>query len=115
MSSLNHALLGMFLIGFVAVGSNTAPAYAGPCSDEIVRLQTLMRGNDSNPNIGPTAQQSVAAQMHRQPTADSVARAKTKADAKVEDALKRARLLDVRGKEDDCMKAVEEAKALLGL
>src|ERR1700761_8907132 len=96
------------LIGsFFALGASLAPAYAGPCGDEIVRLETLMRGNNANPDIGPTAKQSIGAQLEHQPTIQSVDAAETKAKKNVDDVLKRARVLNAEGKEGECMDAVQ--------
>jgi hypothetical protein len=110
-ASLAACLLG----GTIIVAGAVAPAIAGPCGEEIARIEPLARGGDSAPNVGPTSRQSVGAQLHHQPTRQSVEQAEKRANTKVLDVLDRAKALDREGKEEDCMKTVQEAKDLLGL
>ena len=97
------------------LGSGTILARAGPCGEEIERLETVSRGSASNPDIGPTARQTLGAQLHYEPTPDSVARAEQGAEARVDAVLARARAFDQEGSHSECMSAVEEAKLLLDL
>ena len=43
-------------------------AHAGPCTDEIARFEQEARQAARNPDAGPTAMQTLGAQLHRQPT-----------------------------------------------
>jgi hypothetical protein len=92
-----------------------AAAHAGPCSDEIASLQTAARQLVHNPAAGPSAPQSIGAQLGRQPTPESVRRAQGEAQSRLAAALARAGALDAEGKQAQCMQAATEAKRLLGL
>jgi|RhiMetdeSRZDD1v2_1073273.scaffolds.fasta_scaffold03493_2 hypothetical protein len=105
------ALLGLF-VG-VCVGMNVASAQAGPCSSEIARIESALRQPGSG--IGPTLDQTIGAQLDRQPTPDSVKRAETRADARLKAALARARALDAKGDRAGCSKAVERIRLLIGM
>jgi hypothetical protein len=48
-------------------------ASAGPCAEEIARVQEIASRSATNPTTGPTAPQSQSAQLRRQPTPNSVA------------------------------------------
>jgi hypothetical protein len=92
-----------------------ASAFAGPCSDEIAKLQKVADETQVHRFVGPTESQSVGAQLHHQPTPESIAVAENMASGRVDAVLKRAKTLDDAGKEADCMTSVGEAKLLLGL
>lgn len=85
---------------------------AGPCSSEIAKIEGVMR--DPGSGIGPTNPQSLAAQLHHQPTPSSVARAEKRADARYIEAMARARALDAEGN-PRCMGVVTEIKDLIGM
>ncbi|MFZ3326151.1 MAG: hypothetical protein WA231_09770 [Methylocella sp.] len=87
-------------------------AHAGPCSKEIAKIEDVMR--DPGPNIGPTNPQSIGAQLDRQPTPSSVARAEKRADSRYTEAMARARALDAEG-DPHCMSVVSEVKDLIGM
>jgi hypothetical protein len=101
------------LIACAALGLTVASVHAGPCSDEIVRLEQAARR--TSPAAGPTAPQSLDAQLSRQPTPDTVRRAQEQAQSRFADVLARAKTLDADGKHEECLKAAAEAKLLLGL
>ncbi len=90
-------------------------AYAGPCTEEIAKLQKV--ADDTRPHgfTGPTADQSIGAQLHHQPTPESIAVAENMASGKVDAVLASAKKSDEEGKEADCMSAVEKAKLLLNV
>ena len=90
-------------------------ANAGPCTDAITRLESQLRQAEQNPATGPTASQSVGAQLSRQPTAESVKRAREQAQANFASSLDRAKALDAEGKTAECMQAVETARLKLEL
>jgi hypothetical protein len=103
------ALIVTALIGFQQM------AYAGQCGEEIAELEKLARTSKSHPTVGPTERQTTGAQLHRQPTPESVAAAKEKAWAKVDAVLERAKTFDAEGKEAECRASAGEAKQLLGI
>lgn len=69
MQNYRLALLSAVTLALSASGSQ-----AGPCPE-------IAQGSAARPDLGFTAHQSVAAQMHRQPTAASVAAAQKEAAA----------------------------------
>jgi hypothetical protein len=98
------------------------PCQAGPCSTDVERIQVRI---DTKLNAiaaaGPAADQSTAAQMHRQPTPGSIAQAEQKlgelspdAIAKVKDAMTRARGADAAGDAAGCQRALDEVEREIG-
>ena len=87
-------------------------AQAGPCTADIEKIEKVL--NEPNSPFGPTARQSVGAQLGRQPTPASMARAEQKARSHYEAALKRAQALDNQNN-PACKKAVKKLKALVGM
>ncbi len=106
-SALAAVTCGLMLAANVAAG-------AGPCTADIGRLQTQIAAA-ANPVAGPTATQSVGAQLHHQPTPGDVQSARTKADAGADTALDRARKADAQGDAAACQAALRQAKLLYGL
>jgi len=103
------------LLACAAVGLTVSSAHAGPCADEIAQLREAAGRSASNPTTGPTAPQSVGAQLGRQPTPESVKRAREEAQARFAVVLARAEALDAEGKHAECMQAVADAKRVLEL
>jgi len=93
-------------------GLAAASAQAGPCSSEIAKIEQAV--NQPNSQFTPSARQSVAAQMSRQPTPESVARAEQKADTRYVEVLNKAKALDAANN-PDCKKEVDEVKLLVGM
>jgi hypothetical protein len=94
-------------IGLAAAQSlNATSAQAGPCSNEIARIESALRRPAAD--IGPTGHQTIGAQLHQQPTPGSVERAEEGADSRLHAALARARTFDVQDDGTECLKAVEE-------
>jgi hypothetical protein len=104
-----------FPIVAIGISLSIMPAKAGACGDEIAHLETVARTTVNNPAMGPTANQTVGAQLGYQPTQESVKLAKARALAKVDRVLRHAKALDAAGKEAKCMRYVEQAKFLLGM
>lgn len=96
-----------------------AAAQAGPCTERIAQVQQQIANlQASSPPGGvgePTAPQSLGAQLHRQPTPNSVQSAEQKANADGEAALDRARKADDAGDAAGCTAALQEAMELYGL
>jgi hypothetical protein len=70
-------------------------AHSGTCTAQIAQLEQQIRGS------GPTAPQSIEAQLHHQPTPRTVQNAESKAIADADAALQRARQTNARCKESD--------------
>jgi hypothetical protein len=65
----------MTLVVYIALGLGVTSAHASPCGDAIAQLEKAVRQSESNPAAGPTASQSIGAQLGHQPTPESVRRA----------------------------------------
>lgn len=85
-------------------------AHSGPCAVQIARLEGQIQRAAPSPENGPTAPQSVARQLHHQPTPDSVQNAERNARLAAAAALDRLRQADVDGSAVACAKALDEAK-----
>lgn len=89
-------------------GSGTA--HSGPCTSQIEQLERQIGRTSSSAKSGPTAPQSIEAQLHRQPTPETVRNAERKANAEAAAALQRARQADIDDNPAACTKALDEAK-----
>jgi hypothetical protein len=98
----------------LALGLGVASAHAGPCSSQIAQFEKAVRQSANNPNAGPTAPQSIGAQLGQQPTPGSVKRADERAQATFDTALARAKRLDAQGN-SGCKRALAQAKRLYDL
>jgi len=99
------------LIVFILFGLNVSVAQAGPCSADIAQFEQAIRNSAGNPNAGLTAPQSIAAQMERQPTPESVKHAQDRLRAKFSATMARAKRLDARGNAG-CASALSAAKRM---
>jgi hypothetical protein len=99
----------------VMQGATMAAATAGPCTAQIEQIDKALSQSGSRWNIGPTGQQTTAAQRHVQPTPQSVEQAQQSAQERLNAALARARSLDAAGDGTECAKAVEQVRMLIGL
>ena len=104
-----------------ALTASMSASYAGPCSQEIVRVQAEIDAQlQAKAAAGPSARESTAATMHRQPTPNSIAAAEVrlgdvssqKMDA-VTAAMARAREADQAGQQSACEQALIDAKRAL--
>jgi hypothetical protein len=111
------------LIAFAAVfTASTSAGYAGPCSQDIARLQAAMQSKVRTAvTAGPTAPEGTTATMHRQPTPRSIATAESELGGLSPDqvkaavaALARARAADSANDESACKQAIADAEGVLG-
>jgi hypothetical protein len=93
-------------------GLNISVAEAGPCSADIAQFEQAIRDSAGNPNAGLTAPQSVAAQMDRQPTPESIKHSQDRLKAKFSATMARAKRLDARGNQAGCASALSAAKRM---
>jgi hypothetical protein len=98
------------LIALVLIYSITA--HAAPCSEQIARMEMALRQTQTVRRVVPTAEESSAARLHRQPTPKTVATAETGARDKVEAALELARKLGSEGRDSECIAVLEKALPL---
>jgi len=103
-----------FLIAAVLVGG-AVNAQAGPCTAGIAEVERYVQTTAPSPTTGPTAPQSVGAQLHHQPTPGSVEGAESKARGDGLAALERARKADAAGDAAACTSALEDAKLIYGM
>jgi hypothetical protein len=111
---MNRRLTAAPVLGAALILS-VASAHAGPCTAKIAQFEKVVRQSASTPGAGPTASQTIGAQLGHQPTPGSVRRAEGRAQATFESALARARRLDARGNRAGCTSALAEAKRRFSL
>jgi hypothetical protein len=105
---------GVGLVAGISVLIATNAAHSGPCADEIAQLERQIAASVPGPQSGPTAPQSLGAQLHRQPTPQSVQRAERVGNKDGEEALARAKTADAQGNAADCNAALLKARELYG-
>ncbi len=110
---LKASILAAMACGVTLVAGTVAQA--GPCTADINSLQRQIKPSASNPVVGPSAPQTVDAQLHRQPTPGAVEHAETQANADADAALDRARKADKQGNANACREALRQAGLLYGL
>jgi hypothetical protein len=93
----------------------TTVSHAGPCTAQIAQLQLQIKVSAPGPTTGPTAPQTVGAQLHHQPTPGTVEHAEISANADADAALDRARKADADGNARGCKKALRAARRLYGV
>jgi hypothetical protein len=99
----------------LAQAEATQPIQSGPCSVELAQIERHVAQSKSNPLEGPTASQTVGAQLHHQPMSAAVKSAERKANADFQKALAQAREANVRGDAAACARAVSRARELYGV
>jgi hypothetical protein len=115
MNELHARVVRIGLALCVMQGATIAAATAGPCTAQIERIDKALSQDGGKWNIGPTAQQTTAAQRHVQPTPQSVEQAQQSAREQLNALLARARSLDAAGDGTECAKAVEQIRQMTGL
>ena len=112
--TLRGAVLdGRALLGAtVALCLSVTGTLAGPCTAQIAELEQRVSSAPASPQNMPSAPQSVGAQLHRQPTPNTVQSAAGRANA--DSALERARKADAENDADACNAALDEARSLYG-
>jgi hypothetical protein len=91
------------------------PAPKGACGAAIARVEMVLNQARTNGLGVLSAPESVGAMLHRQPTRDSVARARSEAAQRVEDTLATARKLRVEGKRSECIAVLEKVASPVGV
>ena len=103
------------LLAAVACIGGAAVAQAGPCSTQIAEVDRYIQSSARGDDGVPTAPQSIGAQLHHQPTPQTVENAESRARADAAAVLDRARKADAEGDARACTEALEEAKVMYGL
>jgi hypothetical protein len=109
-----HRCLAIAFAGAV-LSLSIASAHAGPCTSAIAQFEGALRQSGNDLGAGPTARQSIGAQLSHQPTPSSVKRADERAQSTFAAALGRAKRLDARGNRSGCRRATAEARRLYEL
>jgi len=109
-----HRHLAIAFAG-AALSLGIASAHAGPCTSAIAQFEQALRQSGNDPDAGPTARQTIGAQLGHQPTPSSVKRADQQAQTNFAAALARAKRLDARGNRSGCRRALAEARRLYEL
>jgi hypothetical protein len=112
--TFSQRLQPMAAVFFVAVALwlNSAIAEAGPCTADISQFEATVHQSAGDPFAGLTARQSVDAQLHRQPTPESLHRADQRLKARFSAALARAKQYDVQGNRSGCTRALNAARKI---
>jgi hypothetical protein len=114
-------ILQLFRISIftTAVLASASGTQAGPCTSQIAATeQQIKQSAVASPPNGagrPSADQTIGAQLHHQPTPGAVENAEHSANAQGEAALEQARKADASGNAAACIEALREARHLYGL
>jgi hypothetical protein len=108
-------LLGVVCAASAVILGSIGAAHSGPCTAQIAALEQQINAAPPGPESGPSAPQSVGAQLHHQPTPGSVDRGEHLANKDGDVALDRARKADELGDAKICNDALDEARRLYGV
>lgn len=109
------ARLSLFTLAPAILLGSIALAHAGPCAGQISKIEQQIKTTKGNPLVGPSAAQTVAAQLGRQPTPLSVQSARRKAAMLADEALQSARKADAAGDVAACEQALRNLRDLYGI
>jgi hypothetical protein len=109
----------LMVLSALALVASVCASHAGPCLPEIDRMQGRVDAKlQALASTGPSAPESSAALLHRQPTPGSIAAAESKlgeiSAAAIAAAMTRAREADRGGNQSACEQALAEVQRLLG-
>jgi hypothetical protein len=115
-------ILRLSVLGAASLAASTVAGYAGPCSHDIDLMQSRVDVKlEAKAAAGPSARESSAAQMHRQPTPSSLAAAESKlgevspdAVEAVKSAMARARKADLANDKSACEQALADVQRAIG-
>ena len=102
-------------LAFVAVTGTIFSAYAGPCTAQIAQVEQQIVAAGANPVTGPSAPQTVGAQLGRQPTPRTVGDAEMTANTLAQAALERVKKADTADNAAACTQALSALKERYGL
>ncbi len=109
------------VVSAAALAVSAATGFAGPCSQEIERVQAAVDARlEKKAAAGPQARESPAAMEHRQPTPASIAAAESRLGdvsprtvQAIAAALARARKADRAGNTRACTRALAQVRRAL--
>jgi hypothetical protein len=108
-------MMRLFFAIFAAVLGTAASAHAGPCTAQIARVEQQIQAVKTKPLEGPSAPQSVGAQLGHQPTPAKVQRGEQEAKAFAAATLQAARAADQRGDRKACEEFLTRLRNLYDL
>jgi hypothetical protein len=108
----------LLVLSAAALAASTVAGYAGPCSHDIDLTQSRVDAKlEAKAAAGPSARESSAATMHRQPTPGSLAAAESKLGEVSSDtveavkaAMARARKADLANDKSACEQALADVQ-----
>lgn len=103
------------LLAVIAVLSSISAAHAGPCTVQIAQIEQRISADNANISNGPSAPQTIGAQLGRQPTPATVQSAEHTANSLAQAALDRVRKANDAGNAAVCREALAKLKDLYGL
>jgi hypothetical protein len=104
----------LIAVALVAAQADASPSRPGPCSAGLAQIERQVAQSKSGSLEGPTAVQTVEAQLHHQPTIAAVKQGEHRADTKFHAALSQARDANARGDATACTNAMNRARKLYG-
>jgi hypothetical protein len=102
-------------LAVIAVLSSGSVAHAEPCTAQIAQIEEQISGDNANIYAGPSAPQTISAQLGRQPTPATVQRAEGEAGALAQAALDHVQRVDDASNAAACREALAKLKNLYGL
>ena len=102
-------------LAVIAVLSTISVAHAGPCTAQIAQIEQQISADNPNVSEGPSAPQTIGAQLGRQPTPATVQSAEREAGTLAQAALNHVRKADDAGNAAACREALAKLKDLYGL
>lgn len=102
-------------VGLIAAAmllSGVCSAQAEPCAEQFAQVEAQISGHKTGARFGPSAPQTVGAQLGRQPTPATIERAERQANALATATLERARVADEEGDASGCKRALTDLKDL---
>ena len=112
----------LLVLSAVALAMSPVAGCADPCSHDIDLMQSRVDARlEAKAAAGPSARESTAATMHRQPTPGSIAAAEGKLGEvssdqvkAIEVAMARARKADLANDKSPCEQALAEVQRAIG-
>ncbi len=112
----------LLVLAATALLASATAVYAGPCANEIDRMQARVDAKlEATARTGPSAPESSAALLNRQPTPGSIAAAESRLGeipsatvAAIKTAMARAREADGAGDLGACERALADVQRAIG-
>jgi hypothetical protein len=104
---------GLFIASAIVILLNShGTALSGPCTEQIAKIEHRVANDGASPDAGPTAAQSVDAQLHRQPTPSTVGQAEHTANKDGDTAIEQAKEADAANDATGCNAELVVARRL---